>query len=174
MKNKFLFLLCAVIAFNGCAVKRHSVINQEENTTDLQRHTHLQTQFSMDSVLKIMDFSADSVVIVVNPPAQDVADASRGQSTSCVPASHIQPTIRITAHHPQLTTHEQQGSLTVTQTIEQDSATSQTITNSHADNSKEVVGVARPINSTLLIVLLAVLLIVAVVLLLYLRKRKVI
>lgn len=173
-------MLCAGIAFIGCAVKRHSVINTEQNTSDFRLQTSLQTKVLLDSVLQSVNFCADSVIILVTPSAPSVVKADSMQPSDYSAQTSFSlnspPSIRITAHNPQIKKQKQKNTLVLTQQVEQDSVASKTTANSHADNSKEVVGVARPMNGTVVavIVLLAVLLIATIILLLFLRKYKVI
>ena len=177
--KSFLFLLCAIVAFGACSTKRHTVTNTEQNTSDLRLQTSLQTKVLLDSVLQSVDFKADSVTILVTPSAQSVeagSEQTANLTERAAPVLSGSPSIRITAHNPQVKAEKQKRNLVVTQQVEQDSAANSVQANSHADNSKEVVGVARPMNGTIVtvIVLLAVLLIAAIVLLLFLRKYKII
>lgn len=178
--RNLLFLLIVALAFNGCAVKRHSVINTEQHTDNFRLQNTLQTKVLLDSMLQSVDFSADSVIILVTPSAPSVVEADSMQpadySAQTSFSLNSPPSIRITAHNPQIKKQKQKNTLVLTQQVEQDSVASKTSANSHADVSNDTVGVARPMNGTIVavIVLLAVLLIATIVLLLFLRKYKVI
>ena len=155
---KKVLIIFACVLLSACSVKKHAVTHTEQHTTEHSQRTSVQTEFRLDSVLQQLTLQADSVIILVTPSARD----------------SLAPTMRLTAHRPKVQAQTNKSNLALVQTVEQDSSALQTQANSHADNSKEVVGVARPMNGTLVIVLLAVLLIAAVVLLLYLHKRKII
>ena len=205
MKKRFLFFLCAVEILCACSIKKHTVTNTEQNTSDFRLQTSLQTKVLLDSVLQSVDFKADSVTILVTPslPVSNVeagsyypselvredrgrtAAALKSQSefpcseqvlTRAAPVLSGSPSIRITAHNPQVKAEKQKRNLVVTQQVEQDSAANSVQANSHADVSKDSIGVASPMNGTIVtvIVLLAVLIIAAIVLLLFLRKYKII
>lgn len=178
--RNLLFLLIVALAFNGCAVKRHSVINTEQHTDNFRLQNTLQTKVLLDSMLQSVDFSADSVIILVTPSAPSVVEADSMQpadySAQTSFSLNSPPSIRITAHNPQIKKQKQKNTLVLTQQVEQDSVASKTSANSHADVSNDTVGVAQPMNGTIVavIVLLAILLIATIVLLLFLRKYKVI
>ncbi len=176
MKRAVIFPLVAVLLLSACSVKKHAVISTEQQTSDFRLQTSLQTKVLFDSLLHTVDFSADSVTILVTPSAPPL-------TSECVPGTSVVPTamagapsIKITAHNPKVSSTKKENNLAVVQTAEQDSAASSAHANSHADNSKEVVGVASPMNGTVVtvIVLLAVLLIATIVLLLFLHKYKII
>lgn len=173
-------MLIIALAFNGCAVKRHSVINTEQHTDNFRLQNTLQTKVLLDSMLQSVDFSADSVIILVTPSAPSVVEADSMQpadySAQTSFSLNSPPSIRITAHNPQIKKQKQKNTLVLTQQVEQDSVASKTSANSHADVSNDTVGVAQPMNGTIVavIVLLAILLIATIVLLLFLRKYKVI
>ena len=166
--RKVLIIAIALLSVS-CHTQKRIVQDTEaqSQTTDLRKIA--QVSLSFDSLLQSIDFSADSVIIDITPTVPKDTTRSAGEL-----GKPNTPTVRITAHKPRVRTTKEKKNLSLVQTVEQDSATSQTQANSHADTSKESIGVARPMNGTLVIVLLAVLLIVAVVLLLYLHKRKII
>lgn len=180
MIKKFLFFVCAVEILCACSIKKHTVTNTEQNTSDFRLQTSLQTKVLLDSVLQSVDFKADSIVFRFDNPSNDNCE-DRGR-TAAAPNSQSEfpcskPVLTsITAHNPQVKAEKQKRNLVVTQLVEQDSAANSVQANSHADVSKDSIGVASPMNGTIVtvIVLLAVLIIAAIVLLLFLRKYKII
>lgn len=116
------------------------------------------------------------------PPFSSSADNSSGINLYSTPLpsqakpANSRPVLRITAHRPQVSITRQENNLVIAQQVERDSAASSVLANSHADVSDDKVGVASPMNGTvvIVIVLLAVLLIAAVFLWLFLRKYKII
>ena len=156
-------LLCA------CHTQKHAVTNIEQQSQTTGSHTSVQAIQSFDSLLQTLDFSADSVVIELTQSAQDTAKAGATGKT-------VAPALKITAHQPRVRATKQENNRVVAQTTEQDSAASSVHANSHADVSNDTVGVATPMNGTLvtIIVLLAVLLIAAIFLWLFLRKYRII
>jgi len=82
----------------------------------------------------------------------------------------------ITAHQPRVHSTKQANNRVFAQKVEQDTVATQNITNSHADVSNDTVGVAKPMNCTIVavIVILAVLIVTTIVLLLFLRKYRII
>ena len=126
----------------------------------------MQALLSFGSILQTLDFSADSVTIVLTPSVVDTTKESGPQD----------PVLRITAHQPRVKAEEQSHNLVVAQQQEQDSVSIQNQANSHADVSSDTVGVATPMNGTVVavIVFLAILIIATFVLLLFLRKYKII
>lgn len=126
----------------------------------------MQTLLSFGSILQTLDFSADSVTIVLTPSVVDT-------TKECGPQD---PVLRITAHQPRVKSEEQSHNLVVAQQQEQDTVSIQNQANSHADVSSDTVGVATPMNGTVVavIVFLAILIIATFVLLLFLRKYKII
>lgn len=181
MIKKFLFFVCAVEILCACSIKKHTVTNTEQNTSDFRLQTSLQTKVLLDSVLQSVDFKADSVTILVTPslPVSNVeagSEQTANLTERAAPVLSGSPSIRITAHNPHVKAEKQKRNLVVTQQVEQDSAANSVQANSHADVSKDSIGVASPMNGTIVtvIVLLAVLLIAAIVLLLFLRKYKII
>ena len=117
-------------------------------------------------MLQTLDFSADSVTIVLTPSVVDTTKESGSQD----------PLLKITAHQPRVKAEEQSHNLVVAQQQEQDTVSIQNQANSHADVSSDTVGVATPMNGTVVavIVFLAILIIATFVLLLFLRKYKII
>lgn len=117
-------------------------------------------------MLQTLDFSADSVTIVITPSVVDTTKESGPPD----------PVLRITAHQPRVKSEAQSHNLVVAQQQEQDSVSIQNQANSHADVSSDTVGVATPMNGTVVavIVFLAILIIATFVLLLFLRKYKII
>ena len=126
----------------------------------------MQALLSFGSILQTLDFSADSVTIVLTPSVVDTTKESGPQD----------PVLRITAHKPRVKAEEQSHNLVVAQQQEQDTVSIQNQANSHADVSSDTVGVATPMNGTVVavIVFLAILIIATFVLLLFLRKYKII
>ena len=126
----------------------------------------MQALLSFGSILQTLDFSADSVTIVLTPFVVDTTKESGPQD----------PVLRITAHQPRVKAEEQSHNLVVAQQQEQDTVSIQNQANSHADVSSDTVGVATPMNGTVVavIVFLAILIIATFVLLLFLRKYKII
>ena len=126
----------------------------------------MQALLSFGSILQTLDFSADSVTIVLTPSVVDTTKESDPQD----------PVLRITAHQPRVKSEAQSHNLVVAQQQEQDSVSIQNQANSHADVSSDTVGVATPMNGTVVavIVFLAILIIATFVLLLFLRKYKII
>ena len=180
MKKRFLFFACACLLLCACSIKKHTVTNTEQNTSDFRLQTSLQTKVLIDSVLQSVDFSADSVIILVTPSATSVVEADSMQpsdySAHTAFSLNSPPSIRITAHNPHLKSEKQKTNLVVTQQTEQDSVATKTNANSHADVSKDTIGVAKPMNGTIVAVIgiLAVLIIATIVILLVLRKYKII
>ena len=126
----------------------------------------MQALLSFGSILQTLDFSADSVTIVITPSVVDTTKESGPQD----------PVLRITAHQPRVKSEAQSHNLVVAQQQEQDTVSIQNQANSHADVSSDTVGVATPMNGTVVavIVFLAILIIATFVLLLFLRKYKII
>ena len=126
----------------------------------------MQALLSFGSILQTLDFSADSVTIVLTPSVVDTTKESGPQD----------PVLRITAHQPRVKSEAQSHNLVVAQQQEQDTVSIQNQANSHADVSSDTVGVATPMNGTVVavIVFLAILIIATFVLLLFLRKYKII
>ena len=202
MKKASLILLAFVTALCcACRTQKHVVTQSEQQTQTTGSHTAVQVLQSFDSLLHTVNFSADSVVVeiipaapqppsVLSPGSNTDADALTGNEpdggrASGKPAeagnnplaAHIRsPTVKIVAHRPQVSVTRQENNLVIAQQVERDSAASSVQTNSHADVSDDKVGVAAPMNGTvvIVIVLLAVLLIAAVFLWLFLRKYKII
>ena len=126
----------------------------------------MQALLSFGSILQTLDFSADSVTIVLTPSVVDTTKERGSQD----------PVLRITAHQPRVKSEAQSHNLVVAQQQEQDTVSIQNQANSHADVSSDTVGVATPMNGTVVavIVFLAILIIATFVLLLFLRKYKII
>ena len=122
----------------------------------------MQALLSFGSILQTLDFSADSVTIVLTPSVVDTTKESGPQD----------PVLRITAHQPRVKSEAQSHNLVVAQQQEQDTVSIQNQANSHADVSSDTVGVATPMNGTVVavIVFLAILIIATFVLLLFLKK----
>ena len=172
-------VLCALFLAPSCHTQRHSVIDTEQHTETLRLQQSLQSQVILDSMLQSLSMCADSVIILVTPSAPVAEAGSKQPSNQSEQASLAltgSPSIRITAHNPQVKTERQSRHLVVAQQVEQDSAACSVQADIHADNSKEIVGVARPMNGTVVIVIVlsAVLLIAAIFLWLFLRKYKII
>ena len=164
------------LAVCSCHTQKHTVTDFEQQSQTTGSHTSVQALQSFDSLLQTVDFSADNVTIEITPPAPVNNEAGSSVAVGHSPIASDQPAIKITAHKPKVSSTKKENNHVVVQTAERDSAASSVHANSHADSSKDVVGVATPMHGTLVtvIVLLAVLLIAAIVLLLFLRKYRII
>ena len=166
LSAKAVVYLSAIAVFTACSVKKHAVTTTQEQTQATGSRTSMQALLSFGSILQTLDFSADSVTIVITPSVVDTTKESGPQD----------PVLRITAHQPRVKSEAQSHNLVVAQQQEQDTVSIQNQTNSHADVSSDTVGVATPMNGTVVavIVFLAILIIATFVLLLFLRKYKII
>lgn len=166
LSAKAVVFLSAIAVFTACSVKKNAVTTTQEQTQATGSRTSMQALLSFGSILQTLDFSADSVTIVLTPSIVDTTKESGPQD----------PVLRITAHQPRVKSEEQSHNLVVAQQQEQDSVSIQNQANSHADVSSDTVGVATPMNGTVVavIVFLAILIIATFVLLLFLRKYKII
>lgn len=166
LSAKAVIYLSAIAVFTACSVKKNAVTTTQEQTQATGSRTSMQALLSFGSILQTLDFSADSVTIVLTPSVVDTTKESGPQD----------PVLRITAHQPRVKAEEQSHNLVVAQQQEQDSVSIQNQANSHADVSSDTVGVATPMNGTVVavIVFLAILIIATFVLLLFLRKYKII
>ena len=164
--KRLVFCLCLSVLFCSCSVKKHAVTTTQEQTQATGSRTSMQALLSFGSILQTLDFSADSVTIMLTPSVVDTTKESGPQD----------PVLRITAHQPRVKAEEQSHNLVVAQQQEQDTVSIQNQANSHADVSSDTVGVATPMNGTVVavIVFLAILIIATFVLLLFLRKYKII
>lgn len=164
--KRLVFCLCLSVLFCSCSVKKHAVTTTQEQTQATGSRTNMQALLSFGSILQTLDFSADSVTIVLTPSVVDTTKENGPQD----------PVLRITAHKPRVKAEEQSHNLVVAQQQEQDTVSIQNQANSHADVSSDTVGVATPMNGTVVavIVFLAILIIATFVLLLFLRKYKII
>lgn len=165
MKRLF-YCLCFSVLFCACSVKKNVVTTTQEQTQATGSRTSMQALLSFGSILQTLDFSADSVTIVLTPSILDTTKERGSQD----------PVLTITAHQPRVSAEKQSHNLVVAQQQEQDTVAIQNQANSHADVSADTVGVATPMNGTVVavIVLLAILIIATFVLLLFLRKYKII
>ena len=165
MKRLF-YCLCFSVLFCACSVKKNAVTTTHEQTQATGSRTSMQALLSFGSILQTLDFSADSVTIVLTPSVLDTTKERGSQD----------PVLTITAHQPRVSAEKQSHNLVVAQQQEQDTVAIQNQANSHADVSADTVGVATPMNGTVVavIVLLAILIIATFVLLLFLRKYKII
>ena len=178
MKSK-LILLCAFVLLSACSVKKHTVTTTQQQVQTTGSHTSLQALQSFDSLLQTLDFSADSVVIRMEHPSNSYCE-DRGRTAAALnspgefPCS--KPVLTITAHQPRVRSTKQANNRVVAQKVEQDIVATQNITNSHSTQSNDTVGVAKPMNGTIVavIVILAVLIVATIVLLLFLRKYRII
>ena len=166
LSAKAVVYLAAIAVFTACSVKKNAVTTTQEQTQATGSRTSMQALLSFGSILQTLDFSADSVTIVLTPSVLDTTKESGSQD-------HV---LRITAHQPRVKAEEQSHNLVVAQQQEQDTVSIQNQANSHADVSSDTVGVATPMNGTVVavIVFLAILIIATFVLLLFLRKYKII
>ena len=160
--KRLVFCLCLSVLFCACSVKKHAVTTTQEQTQATGSRTSMQALLSFGSILQTLDFSADSVTIVLTPSVVDTTKESGPQD----------PVLRITAHQPRVKSEAQSHNLVVAQQQEQDTVSIQNQANSHADVSSDTVGVATPMNGTVVavIVFLAILIIATFVLLLFLKK----
>lgn len=191
--KRLIFCLCLSVLFCSCSVKKNAVTTTQEQTQATGSRTSMQALLSFGSILQTLDFSADSVVIRMEYPRNEYCED--GGRTAAAPNSqrefpcskpiHRGPckqrevgcySTTITAHQPRVKSEEQSHNLVVAQQQEQDTVTIQNQANSHADVSSDTVGVATPMNGTVVavIVFLAILIIATFVLLLFLRKYKII
>lgn len=166
LSAKAVVFLSAIAVFTACSVKKNVVTTTQEQTQATGSRTSMQALLSFGSMLQTLDFSADSVTIVITPSVVDTTKESGPPD----------PVLRITAHQPRVKAEEQSHNLVVAQQQEQDTVSIQNQANSHADVSSDTVGVATPMNGTVVavIVFLAILIIATFVLLLFLRKYKII
>ena len=164
--KRLVFCLCLSVLFCSCSVKKHAVTTTQEQTQATGSRTSMQALLSFGSILQTLDFSADSVTIVLTPSVVDTTKESGPQD----------PVLTVTAHQPRVKSEAQSHNLVVAQQQEQDTVSIQNQANSHADVSSDTVGVATPMNGTVVavIVFLAILIIATFVLLLFLRKYKII
>ncbi len=155
-------LWCVCLLLCACHTQKHTISTTQEQTQATGSHTSMQALLSFGSILQTLDFSADSVTIVLTPSVVDTTKERGSQD----------PVLRITAHQPRVKAEEQSHNLVVAQQQEQDSVSIQNQANSHADVSVDTVGVATPMNGTVIavIVFLAILIIATFVLLLFLKK----
>lgn len=183
--KKAIYFLCAFVLLSACSVKKHTVTSTQQQSQTTGSHTSVQALQSFDSLLHTLDFSADSVIIELTQTALSdttktaeptTAKRSSKRSVGGATGKPVAPGIKITAHQPRVRSTKQANNRVFAQKVEQDSAASSVLANSHADTSKDVVGVATPMNGTIVtvIVLLAVLLIAATALWLFLRKYRII
>ena len=165
MRRVFI-LLCVYLFLCACHTQKHTISTTQEQTQATGSRTSMQALLSFGSILQTLDFSADSVTIVLTPSVVDTTKESDPQD----------PVLRITAHQPRVKSEAQSHNLVVAQQQEQDTVSIQNQANSHADVSSDTVGVATPMNGTVVavIVFLAILIIATFVLLLFLRKYKII
>lgn len=166
LSAKAVVFLSAIAVFTACSVKKNAVTTTQEQTQATGSRTSMQALLSFGSMLQTLDFSADSVTIVLTPSVVDTTKERGSQD----------PVLRITAHQPRVKSEAQSHNLVVAQQQEQDTVSIQNQANSHADVSSDTVGVATPMNGTVVavIVFLAILIIATFVLLLFLRKYKII
>lgn len=181
LSAKAVVYLSAIAVLTACSVKKNVVTTTQEQTQATGSHTSMQALLSFGSILQTLDFSADSVTIRMEHPRNDYCE-DRGRTAAApnsqreFPCSKPILTMTITAHRPRVSAEKKSNNLVVAQQQEQDTVAIQNQTNSHADVSADTVGVATPMNGTVVavIVLLAILIIATFVLLLFLRKYKII
>ena len=155
-------LWCVCLLLCACHTQKHTISTTQEQTQATGSRTSMQALLSFGSMLQTLDFSADSVTIVLTPSVVDTTKESDPQD----------PVLTITAHQPRVKSEAQSHNLVVAQQQEQDTVSIQNQANSHADVSSDTVGVATPMNGTVVavIVFLAILIIATFVLLLFLKK----
>lgn len=179
MRRVFI-LLCVYLFLCACHTQKHTISTTQEQTQATGSRTSMQALLSFGSILQTLDFSADSVVIRMEYPRNEYCED--GGRTVAAPNSQREfpcskPILTtITAHQPRVKSEAQSHNLVVAQQQEQDTVSIQNQANSHADVSSDTVGVATPMNGTVVavIVFLAILIIATFVLLLFLRKYKII
>ena len=169
MKAK-LIILCAFVLLSACSVKKHTVTATQQQAQTTGSHTSVQALQSFDSLLHTLDFSADSVIIELTQTALN--DINKAGATG----KSVAPGLRITAHQPRVRSSKQANNRVFAQKVEQDTVATQNLANSHAEVSNDTLGVAKPMNGTIVavIVILAVLIVATIVLLLFLRKYRII
>lgn len=169
MKAK-LIILCAFVLLSACSVKKHIVTATQQQAQTTGSHTSVQALQSFDSLLHTLDFSADSVIIELTQTALN--DTAKAGATG----KPVAPGLRITAHQPRVRSSKQANNRVFAQKVEQDTVATQNLANSHAEVSNDTLGVAKPMNGTIVavIVILAVLIVATIVLLLFLRKYRII
>ena len=169
MKAK-LIILCAFVLLSACSVKKHTVTATHQQAQTTGSHTSVQALQSFDSLLHTLDFSADSVIIELTQTALN--DTNKAGATG----KPVAPGLRITAHQPRVHSSKQANNRVFAQKVEQDTVATQNLANSHAEVSNDTLGVAKPMNGTVvaIIVILAVLIVATIVLLLFLRKYRII
>ena len=169
MKAK-LIILCAFVLLSACSVKKHTVTATQQQAQTTGSHTSVQALQSFDSLLHTLDFSADSVIIELTQTALN--DTNKAGATG----KPVAPGLRITAHQPRVHSSKQANNRVFAQKVEQDTVATQNLANSHAEVSNDTLGVAKPMNGTVvaIIVILAVLIVATIVLLLFLRKYRII
>ena len=187
--KRLVFCLCLSVLFCSCSVKKNAVTTTQEQTQATGSRTSMQALLSFGSILQTLDFSADSVVIRMEYPRNEycedggrtAAAPNSQREFSCSKPIHRGPckqrevgcySTTITAHQPRVKSEAQSHNLVVAQQQEQDTVSIQNQANSHADVSADTVGVATPMNGTVVavIVFLAILIIATFVLLLFLKK----
>ena len=168
--KRAIYFLCASILLCACSVKKHAVTTIEQQAQTTGSHTSVQALQSFDSLLHTLDFSADSVIIELTQTALN--DTNKAGATG----KPVAPGLRITAHQPRVHSSKQANNRVFAQKVEQDTVATQNLANSHAEVSNDTLGVAKPMNGTVVavIVILAVLIVATIVLLLFLRKYRII
>ena len=169
MKAK-LIILCAFVLLSACSVKKHTVTATQQQAQTTGSLTSVQALQSFDSLLHTLDFSADSVIIELTQTALN--DTNKAGATG----KPVAPGLRITAHQPRVHSSKQANNRVFAHKVEQDTVATQNLANSHAEVSNDTLGVAKPMNGTVvaIIVILAVLIVATIVLLLFLRKYRII
>lgn len=192
MKTNYILCVVCLMFFVACSSKQHLTTNTHQTISDYRQQNTSHTSILIDSILQTLSLSADSLIIeIAHTGSADVPvrinenesvsgalvvrDSYPSQSVSSHSYGSPKPSLRIIAHNPHLSATQQKQHLALAQTEKTDSTAVQNITNIHASTSKDVVGVARPMNGTLVtvIVLLAVLTIATTALFLFLRKYKI-
>ena len=175
MRRVFI-LLCVYLFLCACHTQKHTISTTQEQTQATGSRTSMQALLSFGSILQTLDFSADSVTIRMEHPRNDYCE-DRGRTAAAPNSQREFPCSKpilttITAHQPRVKSEAQSHNLVVAQQQEQDTVSIQNQANSHADVSSDTVGVATPMNGTVVavIVFLAILIIATFVLLLFLKK----
>ena len=174
---RVVLIASAFVLLSACSVKKHTVTATQQQVQTTGSHTSVQALQSFDSLLHTLDFSADSVVIRMEHPSNSYCE-DRGRTAAALnspsefPCS--KPVLTITAHQPRVRSSKQANNRVFAQKVEQDTVATQNLANSHAEVSNDTLGVAKPMNGTVVavIVILAVLIVATIVILIYKSKTR--
>ena len=148
-----LFFLCS------CSTNKHVTTTSEVQSQTSGLHTSEANSFAIDSLLSSLSLQADSIIITITPP----------------PTDSLTPTLRVTAHKPNLQSSTRAVSAITESIQEKDTTHTNTTSTTQTDTSKEVVGVATPMNGTLvtIFVSIAVLIILSIFIYFILKRYKI-